>query len=113
MRFLLILSMAVLAGCATGPSRSQILAGLVGHSEGDAMRVLGAPNQIYQANGNRFLAYVDQSVGYGPAPGFAPWGPLGYGYFGFPPTVAYPRSCVMTLDVTGGVVRSWTMRGDC
>lgn len=100
----------LLAGCATGPSRSQVLASLVGHSEADAMRTLGAPNQIYTAGGSRFLAYVDGGVSYVPA---APYGPWGFGYYYFPASVPVPRTCEMTLEVTGGKVVSWRLRGDC
>ncbi len=112
MRAVPLLVLAALAGCAVGPSRAEILASLVGHPESDALRVLGAPNRTYDANGSKFLAYDDARLDYAPAPGFGPWAPFGYGYYVIPPTVAYQRVCVMTVEVTGGVVRSWNLRGN-
>lgn len=99
------------AGCATGPTRSEVLASLVGRPEADAIRTLGAPNRILQANNSRFLAYDERSLNYAPGPGFGPYGPFGYGYF-IPVTVPYERSCETTVEVTGGVVRSWNLRGN-
>lgn len=111
MRVSLLLVAATLAGCATGPTRSEVLASLVGHPEADALRVLGAPNRILEASGSKFLAYDERQVGYAPAPGFGPYGPFGYGYY-FPPAVPYQRVCETTVEVLGGVVRSWNLRGN-
>ena len=108
MRFAPLLILALLAGCDTGPSRSQVLTSLVGHPEADALRVLGAPNRILEANGSRFLAYDERSLDYVPAPGFAPFG---YGYF-YGPSLAYPRTCETTVEVQAGRVRSWNLRGN-
>lgn len=112
MRLALILMAATLAGCAEGPSRSQVLASLVGRPEADVLRTFGAPNRVFQANASKFLAYDDQSFGYAPAAGFGPWGPYGYGWV-IPPTVAYARTCETTVEIAGGVMRSWTLRGVC
>ena len=108
MRFILLLLVAAVAGCATGPTRPEVLAALVGRPEADALRTLGAPNRILEANGSRFLAYDERRLDYAPAPGF---GPYGYGYF-FPATVAYQRACETTVEVLGGTVRSWNLRGN-
>ncbi len=105
------LILVALAGCETGPSRQQVLAGLVGHQESDALRTLGAPNRIIEANGHKFLAFDDQHVGYVPSPYFGGFGGYGYGFFG---PVSYPvlRGCEMTLEVVGGRVVSYTLRGN-
>ncbi len=99
----------VLAGCDTGPSRQQFLAALVGHRESDALRTLGAPNRMIEANGHKFLAFDDQHVGYVPSPYFGEFG--GFGYFG---PVSYPvlRGCEMTLEIVDGRVASYTLRGN-
>ena len=72
---LLILAATTLTGCATGPSRADALASLVGRPESDALRVLGAPNRMLEANGHRFLAYEDSGVGY------VTGAPFGFGYY--------------------------------
>ncbi len=108
---LLILAAATLAGCDTGPSRQEFLASLVGRPESDAIRLLGAPTHLIEANGHRFLAYQDSGVGYVPTAPFGPFGPFGFGYYA---PVAYPvvRTCDTTLEVVAGRVASWTLRGN-
>ena len=108
-RMIACLAVLTLAGCDTGPSRSQVLAGLVGRPESDALRMLGAPNRVIEANGHRFLAFDDQYVGYVPSPYFG--GFYGYGYFG---PAAYPvvRGCETTIEVVAGRVSSFTLRGN-
>ncbi len=107
-RFIPILILAALAGCDVGPSRQQVLASLVGRPESDALRTLGAPNRVIEANGHKFLAYDDQSVGYVPSPYIAPFG--FYGYVGAP--VLVTRACEMTLEVVAGRVQSFALRGN-
>ncbi|MGI4793879.1 MAG: hypothetical protein ACRYG8_07320 [Janthinobacterium lividum] len=114
MRFGMLMAAAVtLAGCETGPSRQQVLAAMVGRPESDAIRAFGAPQRMIEANGHRFIAYEDTGVGYVPT---APFGPFGFGYgygYGFGPA-AFPivRSCETTLEIVGGRVVSWTLRGN-
>lgn len=105
---LLIMAAATLAGCETGPSRQDFLASLVGHPESDAIRALGAPTNLIEANGHRFLAYQDSGVSYAPS---APFGPFGYGYY-YPIGIPIVRTCETTLEVVGGKVASWTLRGN-
>ena len=102
---LLILTATTLTGCATGPSRADALASLVGRPESDALRVLGAPNRMLEANGHRFLAYEDSGVGY------VAGAPFGFGYYA---PVSFPvvRSCTTTLEITAGRVTSWNLRGN-
>lgn len=109
-RALPLLLLSVLAGCDTGPSRQQVLSSLVGRPESDALRTLGAPNRMIEANGHRFLAYDEQSVGYAPAPYFGPFGFYGGGFYGG--GVMIPRQCEMTLEVVAGRVASFTLRGN-
>lgn len=107
-RLILLTMLAAVSACETGPTREQALASLVGRPESDALRALGAPNRVIEANGHRFLAYDDQHVGYLPAPYV---GGFGFGYFG---PVTYPvlRGCETTLEVAGGRVASFTLRGN-
>ena len=105
---LVTLAAVTLAGCDTGPSRQEFLASLVGRPESDAIRLLGAPTHLIEANGHRFLAYQDAGVGYLPA---APFGPFGYGYY-YPVGIPVVRTCETTLEVVGGRVASWTLRGN-
>ena len=108
MRIALLLAIAALAGCAEGPTRSEVLAGLVGHPEADAIRTLGAPNRILPSGASRFLAYDERRLDYVPAPGFVPFG---YGAF-VAPSVPYERVCETTVEIVGGKVRTWTLRGN-
>jgi hypothetical protein len=103
-----LLAATALAGCETGPSRQEVLASLVGRPESDALRVLGAPNHLIEADGHRFLAYQDSGVGYVPT---APFGPFGYAYY-YPVSVPIVRTCETTIEVTAGRVASWTLRGN-
>ena len=103
-----ILAAATLAGCETGPSRQEFLASLVGRSESDAIRALGAPTHLIEADGHRFLAYQDTAVGYVPS---VPFGPFGYGYYA-PVATPIVRTCDTTLEVVDNRVMSWTLRGN-
>ena len=102
-----LLMAAALAGCESGPSRQQLLAALVGRPESDALRALGAPNNVLDANGHRFLAYEDVGVAYASS---VPFGP--YGYFYGPAAFPVPRTCTTTLEIVSGRVASWTQRGN-
>lgn len=105
MRTIVILAVLALAGCQMGPSRREVLASLVGRPESDALRAFGAPNRVIDADGRRFLAYDDSGVNY------VPTAPYGFGYF-YPVAVPLVRTCVTTLEVAGGTIRSWTLRGN-
>lgn len=110
---LTIVAGMMLAGCETGPSRQQVLASMVGRPESDVIRAFGAPQRMIEANGHRFIAYEDTGVGYVPTAPFSPFG-FGYGYgYGYG-AVALPvvRSCETTLEINGGRVTSWTLRGN-
>lgn len=118
-RAIAILWIALLAGCAEGPSRPDVLNALMGQPESEAVRVLGVPSRTFTSNGHSFLAFDDRQLEYvAAAPPFGPWGAFGpfgpynygYGYY-IPPTVPVERVCETTLEVVGGRVASWSLRG--
>ena len=113
---ILLLPLAAMA-CAGGPDRKLVLASLVGQPEADAVRQLGVPTRVYETGGRKFIAYDERRTdllpgtpflgGYG---GFGYFG-AGYGGFGgFPPQII-ERGCETTLEVAGGRVVSWALRG--
>lgn len=75
--------------------RQAFLAGLVGQTEADAIRALGLPQQTYEVDGHRFLAYNQ------PAP---------FSDFSFGPPVAI---CQTTVEIYQGKVQSASMHGYC
>ncbi len=114
MRKIVLLAFALtLASCVDpGAQRRAFLASLIGQPEAVAVQTLGVPTRTYQAGGTKFLAYDQRRVDVLPGGPF--YGGYGYGwggyYGGFPPAVI-ERGCEMTLEVVGGTVRSWSLRG--
>ena len=110
-RPVLFLSLALMASCAVGPSRQQLLAPLIGVSEADLVSRMGVPNRTYETGGIKFLAYDQQRVDVFPAyPWWGPW--WGGNYGGWPQVIV--RGCETTFEIEGGRVRSFTLRGnDC
>jgi hypothetical protein len=120
MRRILVLLIAVLTtGCVNQlAARQAQLQPLVGRPETELIQVMGVPNRTYETGGVKFLAYEDRQVEvvpgspfyYGPAPfpGF-----YGGGFYGggFPPT-AVNLICDTTFAVAGGLVQSFTLRGN-
>lgn len=113
-----LLGAGVLAGCATGPSLKQRNAALVGKSETALIHKLGVPDKKMIVGNTAYFAYARTK--YGTVPGSI-GGPLFLGQqivpYGFMPTVP-PKflfdSCTTTFAIKGGVVKSFTMRGnDC
>ena len=119
---MLIAAPVLLGACVSGPDRGQVLNSLIGQPETTAVQVLGVPSRTYEAEGHKFLAYTEQRSqvidrgpflfggfgGFGYGPGFGP----GFGYGGFFPSEVVVRGCETTLDVVGGVVRTWALRGN-
>ena len=112
-----LILLPLLSGCVSAPDRRIALDGLVGRSEADAVRVLGVPDRSFEAGGRRFLAFVDRrSEAYGGGVGI--FGTYGYSYGG-PGVLAYDpgpavfqRLCETTLEIAGGLVASYTLRGN-
>jgi hypothetical protein len=95
---LLLGSLAACADNAMREARARrqaFLAGLVGQTEADAIRALGLPQQTYEVDGHRFLAYNQ------PAP---------FSDFSFGPPVAI---CQTTVEIYQGKVQSASMHGYC
>lgn len=129
-----LLTLAGLAAC-TGPTKEQRrqLDALVGRTEVDVVRAYGVPTRTFIAGDRLFLAYIDTQTYYSPGSmgwgwgwdgwggGWGGWGPgwgggwgpgWGGGWGGgFPPSY-YNSSCQTTFELSAGLVRSWTMRGD-
>lgn len=115
MRAIVIAAVLLLAACSVGPSRRDYLNTLVGQPEAEAIRQLGVPSRAYESGGHKYLAFLDQRRDYIPGSPFffggGFYGP-GYGFGGvFPPEVI-DRVCETTLDVVGGRVAGWTLRGN-
>ena len=102
------------AACGTGPDRRVVLSALVGQPETEVVRQLGVPSRSYETGGRKFIAYDERRTDLIPAaPFIGGFGYLGYGYggFAFPPQVI-DRGCETTLEVAGGRVVSWSLRGN-
>ena len=108
-----------LAGCAT-TGRQELearLAGLVGASEAELVRRVGVPARVHEAEGRRFLAYVERW----PDVAYAPWAGFGGGYwgrgggfgmgYGFAAPQLIERYCEATFEVSGGRVAGFSLRG--
>ncbi len=101
-----------LAGCAAYglQQRQARLAPLVGQSEATLVRQFGVPTRTYDVGSTKFLAYDERSTEVIPgSPGFGPWGWWDWG--GFAPEVV-ERTCETTVEVDGGQVRSFSLRGN-
>ena len=114
----LLIALAVLpwlAGCVLPnrlAEREAMLGGFVGQTEADVVRELGVPSRVYDANGHRFLAYLERRMEY--IPGYAPFRPYRYGFGygpGFPPEIIQ-RSCETTFEIVDGKVFSFALRGN-
>ena len=91
-----------------------VLASLVGQPETEVVRQLGVPTRSYETGGRKFIAYDERRTELIPqAPFIGGFGYFGYGYGGFGglPAQLIERGCETTLEVAGGRVVSWTLRG--
>jgi hypothetical protein len=117
-RVAVLLFVLLAAGCTNQLAvRQAQLQQLVGRPEMDLIQVMGVPTRTYETGGTKFLSYEERQTEFipgspyyyapGPFPGF--WGgPYGGG---FPPQ-AVNLACDTTFAVAGGVVRSFTLRGN-
>jgi hypothetical protein len=124
-QLLSIASVLALGACAyPNPQHVSAMNALVGKSETDVVKTLGVPSRTIETGGHKYLAYsrnklvtIPGDYGFGPAWGWGYWGG-GWGggwggWGGFPPEIVQ-RDCETTFDLLGGVVQSWTFRGnDC
>ena len=112
-RWVPLCSLALVAGCATGPPLEQRLLPFVGRSEGDLVATLGVPERTYEVEGRKFLTFEDRRSFIVAGDPFLY---RGYGYGRFRPYFAPPgyivRTCEITFALRGGRVESFTFRGD-
>ena len=115
MRICLIM-LVLLAGCTSyadqRAEREAQLASFIGQPEADLVRALGVPSRQFDADGHRFLAYLDRRVDF--VPGYSPFRPYRYGFGfapGFPPQ-AIERSCETNFEIIAGKVFSYSLRGN-
>lgn len=110
MRKITLVALALaLSACGVNPGvqRRAFLASLIGQPEATAVHALGVPARTYQTGGVKFLAYEERRAAVIPGRTFL--GPYGY-YDAFSPEII-ERGCETTLEVAGGIVRSWNLRG--
>lgn len=114
-RSVLLLLALLLAGCVNQfAQRQAFLNQFVGHPDSDLVQQLGVPTRTYETGGVKYLAYDESTVelipglpSYGPGPW---WAYGGYGG-GFPPQLVN-LACETTFAIAGGVVKSYTLRGN-
>ena len=106
----------LLAGCADYglQQRQAYLTQFVGQDESEVIRVFGVPPRVYEADGHRFIAYIEQRTDVIPA-----WYQPGWngGWFGPPPWGGGPpeviqRVCVTTFEISAGKVASFSLQGN-
>jgi hypothetical protein len=110
---LLLLAASLIGGCVNQLALRQAqLSQLVGHPESDLIQQMGVPDRTYETGGVKYLAYSDSRVDFIPATPF-PYGPPYWGWYGggFPPQVVN-LICETTFAIQGGLVRSFTLRGN-
>jgi hypothetical protein len=122
MRHALLALPVVLAACATAPEDDpnlQRAGAMIGRTEAELVQAMGVPNNVFEADGARFLRFDRRS-----APAFAGLSSgigLGFGRGGFgfglgggfyEPAPLRTFVCETTYELRGGRVRGFTLRGD-
>lgn len=118
-RSLTIMSVLALSACATAAGYEKVLKSWVGAQEIDLVRSWGAPAQVYEAGGRKFIAYSSRRNVY--LPGIAPTyqtnvvGNTAYTTaVGGSPATNIGMSCLTTFELDASRVVSWTYKGnDC
>jgi hypothetical protein len=123
---LVLLPLAALAGCATGPGLQSRMASFTGASEQTLVQDLGVPDKQVTVNGVQYLAYDRRDLDV--SPGFV--GPFyGSGFYGGPfygggfagpgpffdaglPARVNEISCETTFMLRSDKVVGFTIRGD-
>ena len=101
LRFVVVVFVAIaLTGCATGPTRSEMLQSWVGHDVNELIVKWGPPSSDYvMPNGNRMYTW------------FVNAGAVAMPLYGG--AVAVPRSCKTTFTADfGGIIRTWSYEGN-
>ncbi len=93
---------AILAGCDTSRAfqeaqarRQAALIAMVGRTEADVVRQFGLPQQTYEADGRKFVAYNQPSPFFDPSLGGA------------------PMVCQTMFEIFDGKVQSASLHGPC
>jgi hypothetical protein len=109
-RAALLAALILLAACTNQLAQRQArLAPLVGRPVADLIQQLGVPNRTFQASGVDYLAYDERRIEV--LPGL--WGgPFWLGGWNNLPPEVVQWQCETTFAVAGGVVRSFTLRGN-
>ena len=113
----ILLSAGLLAGCVNQLAvRQSELARWVGQPEGQLIDFMGVPDKSYETGGVKYLAYAENRVEVIPSTQSYPFGPpfgAPYGWYGGGfPAQAINLSCETTFAIAGGVVRSFSLRGN-
>lgn len=116
-----IVSVVLLAGCATVDGYKQVVESWDGSKARELIASWGVPTRDYEIDGVRFIEYDDRrTINYAGTPPSYQTVCDGYGYCttqqvgGTSPQTVHKR-CVTTFTIDGyGVIRSWSFRGnDC
>jgi hypothetical protein len=115
------LSLAMVAGCATGTPEEfdRRIATYVGRPEADVVAGLGVPSRTYEGDGRRLLQY--EFARPSSAPAILPGGGIGLGSggvdigtglgFGFGGYGAPVNTCVLVLESREGWITSFNRQG--
>lgn len=116
----------LLAGCVNYEKQEEAFdASMIGLPEAQVIQRMGVPQQTYEANGHKFLAYNHESQSYISDGGFG--GSMGMGGFGggmmgmgpydfgepsFDSGETDVMSCQTVFDLLNGVVQNFARHGD-
>ena len=114
MRRAALVLLLLLGGCVNHlAQREAFLNQFIGKPEALLVQQFGVPNRSFETGGVRYLAYTESRVDIVPAFPPAAFGPPFWGWYGggFPPE-AVNLVCETTFAVSGGTIRSYTLRGN-
>lgn len=118
-QILLLAALVLLGGCATEGKYQRALDTWKGSAELDLIRSWGAPQQVYESDGHKFLVFSNNRNVV--MPGVSPTyqtnfvGNTAYttGYGGSP-AMNLDLFCTTTFEVVDGKIYNWSYRGnDC
>ena len=102
MKRLLIVTMFALGGCATTENYEAIVNSWVGEREVDLVRAWGAPVNVYDAGGSRFISYESSSEPTYTTTFFG----------GIANTSREVLRCVTTFEIKDSVIAAWQFQGN-